>query len=114
MAEIKSGGSALPEAEKPYDAGDAADVKDAAKEAKRKELRKTEFLVAAMNREDGREWFHGLLVQTHCFQNPFNAANDRLTSFNCGEMNIGLPILADLNNLCPEQYLLMMKENSNG
>lgn len=97
--------------EKPYDAGDAASVKEVAKEAKQADLRRKEFLNAAMSREDGREWFYALLLRCHCFQNPFNSQSDRMTSFNCGEMNIGLPILADLNTMCPEQYLLMMKEN---
>lgn len=105
---------AEPEKEKPYDAGDAKDVKEADKEAKRATQRRSEFLNAAMSREDGREWFYHLLLSCHCFQNPFSPSNDRQTSFNCGEMNIGLPILADLNNMCPEQYLLMMKENQSG
>lgn len=98
------------ELEAPLDAGDAASVKAHAKAAKTRDEMKREFLVAAMERVDGRMFFYDLLTTCHCFTNPYSST-DRGTAFNCGEMNIGLPLLAELNTYCTEQYLTMMKEN---
>jgi hypothetical protein len=101
----------MAEPQEPLDVGDAKSVKEHSKEAKDRAKKKQDFLRAAMQREDGRAWFYDLLVETHCFRNPFSPVDDRHTSFNCGEMNIGLQILADLNTYCTREYLAMMEEN---
>lgn len=95
----------------PLDVGDAKSVKEHSKEGKDRAKKKIEFIQAAMQRPDGRAWFYDLLVGSHCFRNPFSPTDDRHTSFNCGEMNMGLQILADLNTHCTRDYLTMMEEN---
>jgi hypothetical protein len=95
----------------PLDVGDAKSVKEHSKEARDREKKRIEFLRTAMLREEGRIFFYDLLVATHCFRNPFSPEGDRYTAFNCGEMNIGLQVLADLNTHCTKEYLIMMEEN---
>lgn len=99
--------------ELPIDLGDARSVRLRNKEIKSRELQKQEFLQAAMARPDGRMWFYDFFVMTHCFANPFRAGAPDSTAFNCGEMNIGQQVLADVNLHCTKDYLLMMEEARN-
>jgi len=97
----------------PYDSGDQKAVEAAAKAAKQAEKDRVAFLEGAMSIPNGRKWFYDLLARTGVGRNPYSAS-DRGTAFSCGELNIGLPIMADLLNHCPKMYQLMMEENSNG
>lgn len=97
--------------EEPYDAGDQKLVEEAAKAAKQAEKDRVAFLESAMAQPNGRKWFYELLRNCGVGRNPYSTT-DRGTAFNCGELNIGLPIMAELQTHCPQLYLLMMKENS--
>lgn len=60
----------------------------------------------------GRKYFWWLLSMTGAVgQNPFGA-DPVQTAFNCGMQNAGQKILANLLEVAPEAYLLMMKESN--
>lgn len=96
-----------------YDSGDQKAIDAAAKSAKQREKDRVAFLESAMSIPNGRKWFYDFFVTCGIGRNPYSAS-DRGTAFSCGELNIGLPIWAEIQTHCPKQYLLMMKENSNG
>ena len=67
------------------------------------------FIKHAMGVVDGRVYFHRLLVRCHVFSNPFDG-NARVSAFNCGELNIGQQVFADIMRLVPDDYVQMMRE----
>lgn len=97
---------------KPLDVGDAASVKELAKEAKSIAERQKEAVLVFMSSIDGRKWFYDLLVMCHLYVNPFSK-DALIMAHNCGEMNIGQYVLAQINAATPELYLQMLKENAN-
>lgn len=59
----------------------------------------------------GRAYIWWLLTITKYGVNPFAADSDR-TSFNCGELNIGLQILAHLLEVDPAGFIRLQQEHS--
>lgn len=59
--------------------------------------------------EQGRRFFWRYLTLCHVFETSFTGNNT--TFFNEGERNIGLIMMADLNNSCPETYIKMLQES---
>ena len=59
---------------------------------------------------EGRFYLWSLLEACRVFAQPFNG-NALETAFRCGEQNIGQQILAHLNEVSPDAFFLMMKEN---
>jgi len=100
--------------EEPFDAGDPKSVKKHTKDAKARETKRIEFIKSAMLLEGGRLFFYDLLMKTNCFGQPFVSGKADQTAFNCGEMNVGLQVLSDVNFNCPKEYLLMIEENKDG
>jgi len=75
-------------------------------------LRKTrldDFVKAAMQHQQGREYFYSLLESCGIGKTPFTA-NALTTSFACGEQNIGLQIQAHIIEVAPKGYILMLEE----
>lgn len=93
-----------------YDASDPKAVKAAIKDTKTKETIAREGLREAMSSEQGRKWLHALLLKCDPFRSPFST-DALIMSKNCGEANIGLQIIAEMHEVSPDLYLLMMKEN---
>src|SRR5258705_4013946 len=60
----------------------------------------------------GRRWFHDKLASCSVGTTPWNP-DPYATSFNCGQQNVGLMLLAELMAAAPNEYIQMMKENSN-
>lgn len=63
-----------------------------------------------MKQAPGRRYAWRLLEKTGVFRTSFDDSSQR-TAFNEGQRNIGLMVLSELNEHCPEQYLLMLKEH---
>lgn len=61
---------------------------------------------------NGRAFIWNILKISHAVgSNPYRH-DDAATNFACGEMNVGLQILAQLNEVAPDFYLIMIKENA--
>lgn len=58
----------------------------------------------------GRRFVWRYLERCGLFRTSFTG-NEGSTFFNEGERNIGIKLLADVNEADPERYLLMMKES---
>lgn len=93
-----------------YDASDSKAVKAAVKDAKSAEAIIREGLRETMSSEQGRKWLHSLLLKCDPFRSPFSS-DTHLMAHRCGEVNIGLQLIAEMHEVSPELYLQMMKEN---
>lgn len=93
-----------------YDTSDPQAVNKAKKKNARKRADRLKFVEAAMGLEEGRAWFYDLLNFCKVFQGPFNS-DPYQTAFLCGEQNIGLRVLADIQDAAPQHYLPMITEN---
>jgi hypothetical protein len=92
-----------------YDPLNKAHIAIQRRQAKAEDDTRDTFIQHSMGVVEGRMYFHALLVRCHVFANPY-AANGRSTAFNCGELNIGQQVLADIMRLCPDEYVQMMRE----
>lgn len=96
----------------PYeDTGDRLSVKDKEKRAKVREERRLNGLRQIMSTPEGRLWMWDFLSACGLFAVVFNGNSKDY--FNLGQRNAAMPIFADIQRLCMEQYLLMVKENAN-
>jgi hypothetical protein len=93
------------------DAGDRGSLKDKANRAKVREERRINALKTAMGTADGRLWYWEFLSLCGLFRSDFNG-NSR-DYFNLGMRNAGMPVLNDIMKNCMDDYVLMVKENSN-
>lgn len=98
-------------AENYEDAGDRASVKDKERRGKIREERTLSGLKLLMGNADGRLWMWDFLSSCGLFSCVFNG-NSR-DYFNLGQRNAGMPIFAQIQKHCMDEYLLMVKENSN-
>lgn len=85
-----------------------ADPQVAAREelAKRQEEADTKWLMAS---EAGRRTVWWLLEEAGVFRTSMTA--DNWTFFNEGQRNLGLKLLARVQEHCPDEYARMTKEN---
>lgn len=95
--------------QEPYDASDKGQVKARIRASQRADDRKARVLMNLMNTRDGREWMKDLLASCGVARNPF-ATDPVVMGFNCGTMNVGLVLTADLVKHAPQQYMLMLNE----
>ncbi len=100
----------LPVKDEPYDTSDPEQVNKAKKRASRKREDRLKFVAAAMQHPEGRAWFYDQLVFCKVFSTPYTE-NPYDTAFRCGQANIGLRILADIQDAASKEYLLMIEEN---
>lgn len=84
-------------------------VKDAAKLEKLRQANLDKAINMLAERLEGRDLLWWLLEQCHIAQQPFTA-NALTTSFNCGEMNVGLKIQSRIIEANPAVYVRMMQE----
>lgn len=97
------------EPDRPYDAGDAEQVRERQKDSKQREATRIAGLRLVMSSREGRAWVWGLLEKCHPFQTSFRGNSQ--TFFLEGEANIGLQVFAEIRKHCMDQYTLMEKEN---
>jgi hypothetical protein len=68
----------------------------------------TEDIKWLMKGKQGRRIVWGLLEKTGVFRSSFTGNSE--TFFREGMRNVGLMLLAQINESCPEQYTLMVQE----
>lgn len=68
-------------------------------------------MAAMMSRPETRLWLWDLLAACHMNHSSFSN-NPNVTAFREGERNIGIQVLAHIQRVAPEQWILMVKENS--
>ena len=100
---------AIANKEESYDTSEPQQVNKAKKRYARTRADRLKFVEAAMEHEQGRAWFYDLLTFCHVFSTPFDSDPYR-TSFLCGQQNIGLKILSDIQDSSPDGYLKMVNE----
>jgi len=64
-----------------------------------------------MNSVRGRRFYWKLMVKCGIFQNNFHGEQTHDTAYDLGQRNIGLQLLADVNEAAPEAYLKMLGES---
>ncbi len=99
------------EQEEIYDTSDPVQVNTKRKKAARTRADRLEFVKASMSFEQGRAWFFDHLIRCKVFQNPFISGDQGSTAFRCGELNIGLQVLDDIQTAASEDYIKMIREN---
>lgn len=109
MSEFRDDVEDVRDADVPYDAGDRVHVKERTKVLRRVEASKRTVLRQLMGSNEGRAWMYDVLTLCHVYQSAFST---NALSMACaeGERNIGLRILGDLMEACPERYLEMLRE----
>lgn len=91
------------------DASDPKQVRKAAKAAKIAERQRQDTIRNLMSTIAGRAFVHDILSSCHTFVTSF-ALNALQMAFNEGERNQGLRLLGDIMQVCPDYYVLMMRE----
>ena len=80
-------------------------LKQKRKDDRSRELEEIQFVCST---KQGRKFYWRMLSLCHLFKTSFTGNNT--TFFNEGERNIGIKLLVDLTEACPEMYGLMQKE----
>jgi len=91
-------------------AADAEQVKEAGDKAQRNRRQELDQVRLVVGTSLGRAFYWRLLQLCGVFQSSFNHSGS-ITAFNEGQRNIGLKLLADLNEAAPEAYVTMMRES---
>jgi hypothetical protein len=94
-----------------YNASNRRHVMLAEKEAKGSELIDKEVVLSLMTTTNGRKWMHDRLSEAHIFASSFQL-NALGTAFAEGERSQGLRLLNQIMLFCPDQYVLMMREEN--
>lgn len=90
-------------------AADKNQVKEAEGKVKRTRERELNDVRMVLSTLQGRRFVWRYLSECGVFRTSFTGNSQ--TFFNEGERNIGLKILADVNEAAPEAYLTMMNES---
>src|SRR5216684_2102493 len=98
--------------EQPFDAGDPVSVKRRRKDLSLAAREQGHALSSVMATVGGRAWMYDILVRCHVFSSSFNT-NSMALAFSEGERNIGLKLIADIHEHCPNRYSEMMQEANN-
>jgi hypothetical protein len=88
-------------------------LRDAIRKSKDKDAVAKEGLKMVMGDVAGRAWLYRVLMLCDPFRNPFST-DPLMMAQRCGEVNIGLQLIAEMDEASPDLYLQMMKENKNG
>lgn len=92
-----------------YDSSDPDQVQNARRKAGRLAKARREALVSLLSTKAGRGWVWGMLTFCRVFATSFDR-DPHATAFNEGQRNVGLKLLADINNADPGAYVLMATE----
>lgn len=101
--------------EKPYvkNSSDEEQIRDAERKVKNRRDREINDLSVVLSDPHGRRFIWRILSECGVFQTSFSPDSNQMY-FNEGERNVGLKIFSEVNEVSPEAYLKMMKENENG
>lgn len=75
----------------------------------RKVLQDAEDLKWLMAHKQGRRLVDKWLERSGIYRNPFNHSGS-VTAFNCGQMNLGQQMLAEIMTHAPDAYLKLLDE----
>jgi hypothetical protein len=110
MVNLIKENQATEEQDADYDTSDKEQVNKVRKKYARTRADRLKFIEAAMSHEQGRAWFYDVLLFCKVFQGPFTD-DPYKTAFLCGEQNVGLRILDDIQTAAPDNYNKMISEN---
>ena len=99
----------------PHDnATDTKSIKRKNSQKKLDEATNTLIIRTLMGSGDGRRWLWLRLSESYCFSNTidFSPNGYAITSFKEGIRSKGLKLLADITKISPQQYILMVAENT--
>jgi hypothetical protein len=82
------------------------EAKITSKDLRKQELRDVSFLLSSV---EGRRFFYRYLVMSKVFETTMTGSS--YTFFNEGMRNIGLSLMADLNEADPSAYSKIIEEN---
>lgn len=94
-----------------YNAARRRDVREAEKQSKVAEQQRAEIIFGLMSVAGGRSWMYDLLEFCSVFATTFSP-NPSLAAFKEGQRNVGIRLLNDIMQSCPDQYVLMMRERN--
>ena len=95
----------------PYDAGNRKDVRTLEKQAKLEDQQRREIISGIMSVAPGRKWMCELLEHCHCFATSFSDVAHRM-AFMEGQREVGILLLNDIMQACPNSYIQMMGERN--
>ena len=95
----------------PYDASNTKHIRAAAKAAAQVAAADARVLFTLMSGAEGRAYVFKRLERSFVFSTPFTG-NDAQTNFNLGTQNVGLQELGELMRVCPDQFILMLREHN--
>lgn len=99
-------------AAEPYDTSDKAAVNKQRKRAAARRRQQLEMIATVMGSPGGRAWMYDVLLLCNATSTPYSQSSPYDTAFQCGQQNVGLKLLADMQAAAPQEYLLMLKENN--
>jgi hypothetical protein len=94
------------------DESQARDLAKRQRDARVREFERKVVLRSVMSVRAGREWMFNLLGECGIYRTPYVSGDSHATSFNCGQQNVGLRLVASLVEACPDDYTRMMKEQA--
>lgn len=94
----------------PYNAGEEDHVKGRKNKVLLDEQRWQNDVRWVMSTPQGRRFWWKLLARSGWCRMSFNPGNPHFTDFNEGARNVGQQFFNDVEQACPEQYLVAMKE----
>jgi hypothetical protein len=94
-----------------YNAGDRKDVRQAEKQAKLWEQQRREIVTGIMSVAPGRQWMCDILEHCHIFHTSYNDVSGRM-AFMEGQREVGILLLNDIMQSCPDEYVVMMRERN--
>lgn len=96
--------------QKPYvkNAADREQVKNAERKARWSREDEVADVKALLKLPEGRRFFWRYLSECSVFKTSFTGNSQ--TFFNEGERNVGLKLMADINEADPEAYIVMLRE----
>ena len=94
-----------------FNASDTRHLREAKKQAVATRDRDERVIHKIMSDPEGRAYLHDLLVYCSVFQTPFTGSA-ATTDFNCGMQSIGLKLIGEINQYASDQYIMMMREQS--
>lgn len=89
----------------PYEKLEARTARSVTSDQRRQEL---QDIVWLMDSGQGRRILSRLMAVTGVFH--ISMTGNSLTYYNEGRRSVGLELLADVNEVCPEKYILMLNE----
>ena len=97
--------------DEPFDAGNARQVSERTRKARREQAEQDNVLVQVMTTTAGRRWMWWLLSECGVFRSSFSP--EALVMAKCeGERNIGLILTAQIMRVRPMEYVTMTTENT--